>query len=355
KSENIFKDQLFAFHYFAQENKLEIKNNLPQITDNVLNKFNKSRLVIKDQWASHPSVEDRIARLEKTGLISENIDNRTANSLFSNIEKTHLEFTQKLFQKVVYTSEASTLSFEDFQEKFNKDMVDNSFPKLYNGYYNNKNPMFFDVETINNSTQEIKLENLFSDEMINLVYTTISIQNDLDSIKQIANKTWNIKTFDYDGIKYKRKNSQELIKKLESELESFNQQILQNDIRIFQFFSNCESQIKYPSLLAGYYKIFFKYDKIYDRKYDIYIQLLNQLQFINVVTPYEQITANFKRIESYEEDLKRNIKEFLDSSDYESEISKEMRENFEQYLSRYLAYFDENQYNDHNLHILFTA
>src|SRR5690606_33652717 len=142
KSENIFKDQLFAFHYFAQENKLEIKNNLPQITDNVLNKFNKSRLVIKDQWASHPSVEDRIARLEKTGLISENIDNRTANSLFSNIEKTHLEFTQKLFQKVVYTSEASTLSFEDFQEKFNKDMVDNSFPKLYNGYYNNKNPMF---------------------------------------------------------------------------------------------------------------------------------------------------------------------------------------------------------------------
>lgn len=52
-------------NYLAKENNIEIQNNLPQVSEHELSKFNKSKLVINDQWASHPSVEDRIDMLEK--------------------------------------------------------------------------------------------------------------------------------------------------------------------------------------------------------------------------------------------------------------------------------------------------
>lgn len=65
KSENIFIEQIFAMNYLAKENNIEIQNNLPQVSEHELSKFNKSKLVINDQWASHPSVEDRIDMLEK--------------------------------------------------------------------------------------------------------------------------------------------------------------------------------------------------------------------------------------------------------------------------------------------------
>src|SRR5690606_25398918 len=54
KSENIFRDHLFVTNFLAQDNNIEIKDNLPQISESELNKFNKSKLVVKDQWASHP-------------------------------------------------------------------------------------------------------------------------------------------------------------------------------------------------------------------------------------------------------------------------------------------------------------
>ena len=37
-------------NFLAKDNNIEIKNNLPKISEIELNRFNKSRLVIKDQW-----------------------------------------------------------------------------------------------------------------------------------------------------------------------------------------------------------------------------------------------------------------------------------------------------------------
>src|SRR5690606_33188513 len=121
KSENIYKDHLFVTNFLAKENNIEIINDLPQISENEINKFNKSKLVIKDQWASHPSTEDRIAMLEKTGLSSTNLNNEPANLLFTDIEKTQRELTQKIFKEVNYSGECTDLTFEIFQTNFKEE------------------------------------------------------------------------------------------------------------------------------------------------------------------------------------------------------------------------------------------
>jgi Zn-dependent protease with chaperone function len=355
KSDNIYKDHLFVTNFLAQDNNIKITNNLPQISENELNKFNKSKLVIKDQWASHPSTEDRISMLEKTGLSNTNLNNEPANILFTDIEKIQIEITQKIFKDVTYPGESSVLTFEMFQSSFKEDFYKNTFSKIYNGYYDNKNPLFFNLYNIDESTKNLELDTLFSESKVDEVYTAISLQSDIESIKQISDKTFDVKTFDYDGIKYLKKDCNSLISKLEKELELLNEKIKSNDIEIFKYFRTLEQKANLNPSLEQLYNHFFNYDKEFDAKYDIYIQLSNELQFVNYTTPFEQIRANFINVEALEESLKKGISEILESQNYLTEITKEIKENFELYLTKKWQYFGNEKYFDKNLEMLFSA
>lgn len=355
KSENIFNDHLFVTNFLAQYNNIEIKNNLPQVLETELNKFNKSKLVIKDQWASHPSTEDRIVMLEKTGLSATKIDNEPANHLFSNIVKTQKDLTDKIFKNVVYTGECSAMPFALFQSSYKEDFFKNTFPKVYNSYYDNKNPSFFDIQSVEHITNNIKLEDLFSESKVEEVYTAISIQSDIETIRQISDKIFDVKTFDYDGVKYSKKDCKSLLSKLEKELKSLNEKIQSNDIEIFKYFRSQEQKYNFNPYLESLYTHFFNFDKSFDAKYQVYVQLSNELQFINYTTPIKQIKVNFTKIEPLEEQLKKGINELLENQDFVSELTKDIKENFELYIAKKWQYFGNERYIDTNLDILFTA
>lgn len=98
-SENIYPEQTFVLGFIAEDMQLPVKNNLPYVPVTELNRFNKSKLVIKDQWASHPSTKERILRLEKTNLHTETIEPQPANELFTQIEHWQKQFTNIIFEE----------------------------------------------------------------------------------------------------------------------------------------------------------------------------------------------------------------------------------------------------------------
>lgn len=355
KAENIFTDHAFVMHFLAKDSGLQIKDHLPQVTEQQLNKFNKSKLVIKDQWASHPSTEERVLHLERTGRSGKSLNTQLANTLFTNIENTQKALTNNMFNKVAYTGEVSTISSTDFQSEFSKNFLENTFPKVYNGYYDNKNPLFFDVEKAENSEAKESLEELFSEDKIDAVYTAIALNNDIATLKQIADNTYKLKTFDYNGVKYRQKDSKNLVQRLELELEQLNENIKSNDIKIFQFCKAQEEGKEDTPTLATLYKAYFNYDKAFDEKYAIYTKLSEELQFINYTTPFDQIRANLHGAANTEKDLKRNIRELLEDPQYQEEITQQIRTNFELYLSKDWEYFGHEKYFDNNLQTLFAA
>ena len=355
KSENLYKEHLFVMNFLAEDKNIKVENGFPQITAEELNKFNKSKLVIKDQWASHPSTEDRIEMLEKTGMSVQQNEHIAAYKIFANIDETQKKLTNRIFNEVQYQGETTFIPFEEFQKEYKKEFSKNSFSKIYNSYYDNKNPIHFDIKTAKSIEELAKIDEIFSDDMVDLVYTAIALQNDVETIKQIAEKAIPIKTFDYDGKKYKQKDSKELIRNLDKELKLINDQIKQNDIRIFNFFSQCEQKNSGSPTLENLYRELFDFDKEFDSKYEPYTKLSNQLQFVNVTTPFDQIRANFIRIKPIEVELKNGIKELLEDSKYQTEITKEIKDNFELYLSKEWQYFDNEKYFDGNLEIIFTA
>ncbi len=355
KSENIFKEHKFLQNFLAKEDNLPILNNLPEVTLEELNKFNKSKLVIKDQWTSHPSTEDRIKRLEATNILSKQNTSNLASELFYDIEKTQKQLTKELFKKVEYPEKPISNSLGDFKLEFKKEFVKNTFSKVFNGYYDDKNPIPFNIDECKVSESKKSIEDLFSGKIINSIYSAIALENDIEGIKQIAYKTLKVKTFDYDGKKYKQKDSNTLILQLQKELEEINEKIKQNDINIYNFFIDAEIKKNNTNKIKELYSKFFGFEIEYNSKIEIFTKLSDKLQFINFTTPFDEIKSNFRNIKSLESELKDGIKQLLSSNIYTSEISKEMKDNFESYISEELQYFGHERYFDNNLEILFAS
>lgn len=355
KSVNVFHDQSAVINFIADINGLTLTNQLPDIKLEEQNKYNKSRLVIKDQWSSHPTTEERINRLIKTGFSTTNTSDSLANSIFTDITKLQKQISDKLFETVSYEGEIKEIASTSFLDEFKNDTLINSFSNIYNGYYDNKNPQIFDLSNGESNNGILTMDELFSDEKVDLVYTAFALQNDIETLKSISNKELLVKTFDYNGIKYKSKKSGKLIEELKPELEKLNELIKLNDYKIYEFFKSKEQQQNKPDTLEKLYIEFFEFDKNFDSKYGIYTNLINRLQFVSLTTPFDKIKSNFKEIEPDEALLKSELNLLLSDSLLKDEITLELKEKLAQFSSAKLDYFGGVSYDEENLDLLFSA
>ena len=110
------------------------------------NKFNKSKLIIKNQWASHPEIEERIAALEKLNITKPNPNNNPASILLKASEECQQKLTDKLFSQVIYKTEVKNYAFSDFKSDFEKLYDQETFNHQFNGYYDFHSPTDFDIK-----------------------------------------------------------------------------------------------------------------------------------------------------------------------------------------------------------------
>ncbi len=355
KSQNLYIEQLFVLRLEAERNKIPVTGNLPQVAVEDLSRFNKSKLVIKDQWASHPATEERIASLERKGFSAIKPDLSPANEIFKNITQTQETLTRLVFRDVAYKGEVKYLQPATFQEGYLKLFNEKTFPELYNGYYDDKNPLDFGINSMEPPDKIINPEDLFSAHKLDLVYTSIALKNDIEVLKQIAEEKIGVKSFDYDGRKLKRSESHLLIKQLITEMNELNEKIKLNDQHIFWFFRKLERGTGEVEQLSGMYSDFFGFDKVYEGRMEVYTKLINALRFVNFNTPFEQINENFRAVKPIENELKENINYMLGFSGCQPVITDEVKGSLETYLKKERVYFEQNAYREENLKILFTA
>jgi len=355
KSENVYREQAFVMKLIAADRDIPVVNGLPEITMEEFTRFRKSKLVVKDQWASHPGTIERIERLEQTGISAKLSEHVPANEVFRDAEEIQKALTGKIFDNVRYKDEVAQMPFVEFQSQFREDYLKNTFSKIYNGYYNMKQPGRIEIIPADPTEEHIHLEELFSDEKVNLVYTVVALQKDIEGLKHIAAKRISIQTFDYDGQRYTREESTGLLSRLGEEIKQMNERIMHNDIRIHHFFRECERAQHKPPQLDDLYREFFQFDKEYDAWYLAYSELSKKLQFINHATSHEEIQNHFRQLESQEMIFKDAVKKMLANSRFQEEITGVIKENLELYLSHDWVYYTSDQYEHDNLGVLFTA
>ncbi|WP_109831092.1 M48 family metalloprotease [Reichenbachiella versicolor] len=353
KAFNLYQNHESVMSFMASEYEIKIENGFPNVTLQDENRYNKSKLIIEDQWASHPSTEDRVDRLEKTILKATSIDWSPATSLFKDWSLRNEQLTDLIFSTVQYKEEKINIDDQRFKEEYKQQLDSNSFSKLYNGYYDDKNPIPIDLTK--QETTDKAIEDLFSQDVIDLVYTSISMKGDIETLKQIASKNIDVKSFDYDGRKYRRKNAKTIAKELEVKFEKLQALIKINDQHIYSYFLKLEKEYGDSQLLTSLYESFFDYDKVIDEKYELTNSMMNDLEFIQMNTPFDQIVANFGALSHRENKLKDEIEIILNNEDYKEEITPDIESNFKAFIENDLRYFRDEQYIDSNLEVLFAA
>ncbi|MHC8950418.1 M48 family metalloprotease [Sphingobacterium hungaricum] len=351
KTANIYQEQQFIMNFLAERDKLPIIQQIPMVTLEDSKKFNKSKLQIKDQWASHPSTEDRILRMEQTQLHAEDAAKQRADQLFEQLEILQQQFTARSFEQIDAENKAKLISFEEFKEKYVISFNKNSFPIVYNSYYDNKTITQVDIHEP--MRVEATIEELFSDAKVNLVYEEYAIKMDIGTLKQIAEGKSELKTFDYDGIKYAIEQSEEVANTLAEQLPLLEKEIIANDTAIYWKFKQIESEQQREPQLERLYTDMMDYDAGFETKYSIYIDLLNGLNFLNTTTEYQQIKENLQNLKPLEESFKTELKKVMDGNANYSIVNKDIHDIFEKYLEGNYTYFDETIYLDNELNSFF--
>ena len=353
-SKNIYKEQNFVMNFLAKESELELKYNLPVVKISEAGLFNKSKLVIENQWASHPSTEDRVGKLRQLNIIKDS-DNSSARNLFKNIDATEEKLTSKIFSNVEYKQLKTELDLDTFQNEFEKNYNKDTFDKIFNNYYDHKNPNQFDLNSSVPSQGVLSFDELFSKDKVESVYTLIALENDKNTISSIADKSFDIKTFDYDGRKFKAKEAKNLIPKLDEQIKNLQEEITQNDINIYHYFLNLAKNQNQEFELRNLFSSFYNYDKNFEEKFGLFTELSKALDFVTTTTPFERITKNFIKLKPLETRLKQELQEIIKNSLLNEEITEPNRKDLEYYINNDLIYFNKNEYFESNLKQLFFA
>ncbi|UKJ08436.1 M48 family metalloprotease [Solitalea lacus] len=353
KTKNLYDQQLNVMNFLAMANKLPFEQNLPQVHFQHLSRYNKTKLVIKDQWASHPSTVDRVAALENLNIeVAENTGN-AAWSLFSDPSKLQQQLTEHLFSGVEYSKEETFIDTTVFMNEFTGRFNDNSFNEVFNGYYDTKNPLSGnDLIGIEEEDLKIEFDQLFGDEILDLVYTFNSLETDIVTLKQIYEKTFGVKSFDYDGNRYTPEDCFELIATLEREAHRLKTEIIKNDKCIYLYFKQRSMQLGRLGEFEKHVHLYHEIDLEYDTKEKHYVDMLNAANFIYDTTPFDIIEQKIQELTKVEVAFKQELEKMMSSTIFQLELNKEMRKDITKYLSQDWVYFKRPNYDNDALEVM---
>ena len=197
-TDNLYPQQQFVMNFLAQKSKLPIDNNLPLVNIDHLSRYNKSKLKLNNQLSTHPSTEDRVAQLNHLNIVKQEKTILPARNLFSDSYRLEAKFTDKLFGMVNYETAVVKKDKETFVEDFTKNYHSNSFAEVFNGYYDNKQPVSFEDDEVKVLASDVHYQDLFDDKKVDLVYTAFALENDKNTLLQIDKKEIVVKRFDYE-------------------------------------------------------------------------------------------------------------------------------------------------------------
>ncbi|RZJ63336.1 MAG: hypothetical protein EOO50_16995 [Flavobacterium sp.] len=359
--ESIFTDNIFPRHehmmnFIAQTNRIPFQNNLPDIEQGLGSKSAVSKLNIEDQWSSHPSDEDRIAEFRRANVADIDPDTTSARSLFTDIESTQRQITKNIFSGIAYPDTPKTDELEDFHTIITNNYLANKFPDAFNGHYDQHNPEPFDVKTWVAQPDNHSAAVLFGNEAVGMIGVRNAMRADSENLKSIAENPADLKTFDYDGVKYRASQARDLHKKLEQEIALLNETIDKNDKRIFNHFYNLAKASSSEYRLLTVYRNFFDLDSAYEVNVSIFVDMKNNFSFAYEVQQPDVIRAKMQVFLRSEKTFQAKLKEIVNNPLFESAMKGEARIAFNDYLSAgHFEYFSRDKYDNEAIEVMNKA
>lgn len=237
KSKNIFNNQLVVFRSIGKDYGLPMGEGIPEVSAQFLNSFSQSRINFKDQWASHPTLEERKGKLDELDLRIAAID-RTAWEIFDNPEGLQEELTNNLYPTMNSGEKLDHYDGKEFEQIWTNRQQGYSLPEIYNGFYKGRfiELREWDLNTVCNSVEGLKFEEIFTPANGKFHESIQSNESDLELLMAIKEKRLDLKTFDFDGQKYLASQCDEVIRVIQNETNHQKEALAKLDKEAYCYF-----------------------------------------------------------------------------------------------------------------------
>ncbi|HEV2482490.1 MAG TPA: M48 family metalloprotease [Puia sp.] len=347
-SRNIFSNQLAIFRQVAVEYGLPLTQGLPDISYHFVHQFSRSRINFKNQWASHPTLQERKNHLDKLGL-ERPADQSSAWMLFEGAGTLQERTTSQLYRAVKFEGAVEYYDEREFEAAYLGRKAEYALPAEYKGYYEGRyiETKDWDLDKALEERPGAKtFEELFNEETGQLQAMIDSNKKDGELTRAIYEKKIDVKTFDFDGVKYAAKDGEKVAALLEKEVEMQVQRQRKMDKEAFLYFLH-RSGADQQGLLTNY-----RQWKRVHLLYDEYVQLVNRI--LQKIRPFysdglglEEINSIIRGLKEKEEkELKQKYRELEQAGILQAE---ELRSRVQLFLERNYAYFIDKSFQTSEL------
>lgn len=231
--DNLYPAHIHFMNQVASSHDIPIEHGLPVFKNQEEFFVDKSKIVIKDQWASHPATHERIEKLKSYGLNTENAQTSTW-SLFNDAKEVQIKMTEKVYEADVTQVKREMVGVHEFKQLIHDSTKYDKVPKAFKGYFDNHIPSIIEPEDDKAATEQSRLKDLITDKMVNLCKTLAALEADLNTLEWLKSPESNVKTFEFQGVKRRPKEIDNIIKGVNEKLEAMRKTLADHDLKMYQ-------------------------------------------------------------------------------------------------------------------------
>ena len=362
-AEHIMPENLYANHtevmrQFASQHDIAMEGAMMNLDLHSMDRFNRSRLNIKNQWASHPSLSERAQQLDKLAIPFERFSD-SAWKLFQAPKQLQQRLTAHVYKNVQFKENPVVLNSSDFEKKFQHMVNERTLHPVFKGFFDRRKISRFELQDVINETnapEHVDFSHVFSEDRIAAPGRIRAMEGDIQTVQAIGSKTSGIKTFDFDGVKYSIRESKRALSQLETDLNAAKQQLVQFDKEAFRYFYNAAKAKGQSEVVIAGYTALFDAEDTFEQDMDKVQKLVSYFSslFQGTLTA-QQAFRNRLHLEKGASTLKQRLREMMQKSEYQDICTADQKKLLDTFLSRQQTYFTVQGIHEGGHNLLYSV
>lgn len=347
QSENIYENMRVVMRKFAEDHEFEMKGSLVEANDERFEKLAYSKVKVEDQWASHPTYEQRVQHLKDLNLDTDAVE-ASVWTLFKDPLHTQKQFTQLIFREIQYPKEVEIklLSNDEFAQKLAENQKEFSFSPSYNGYYDDYFPVELAIHQLETSSPFPEFDTIFNKDRIKSLKESNYLYQDRKTLEQILLGELKVKSFDYDGQKFKREDAKNILKQVDQEISELESKTQKLDEKAILYFLDKASAKNEKDEYIRRFEAVQRQLKRGNKNVELYAQIMISVSPLFGNISVEEAQRVNTRLKDKELGLKKAVRAYLEYEELRIQISQDDQEFFERYLKSNMNYMSFEIFNE---------
>lgn len=354
-SENLYLNHRYEIKTLGNHFNLSFNDDLPIITNKDLDiNTVKPRVIFTDQWASHPSREEREKRINTMDFKS-NHHEKNSWSIFKNPINIQIQMTSNVYRlDFPNFEECQLIDNEKYQAYRNEKQSRNKINDVFNGFYDNRYlfPVNTKLANDHSNFSEFKpyyMKTIYTSEN-KLKFEKYSFDNnDLATLKQIKNKEIKTRFFEFDHKKYHRRDIDKIISKLEKELNCLRKELenIEEKSFLFNLFVACSISVDEKEIYLDKWKSLMMSQSLSENNQD-FINSFNEDYYSILANKNHWHNDEFRNFNRDLIQFEKNYMNFLQTTNikFDKKLNKQHSEILNGYLGNKFCFFKISSFDE---------